>query len=96
MLKLADKGLDEMKVDTDPFLVMEINMVSFTSSHKPEPKGKGKDKKVYKHVRIPKEKEAKVVENNGKFVLNLQGESTFGSSRLDCITYLQHRLGLAE
>lgn len=32
--KLVDKGIVEMTVDSDPFLVIEMNMVSFSSPHK--------------------------------------------------------------
>lgn len=40
--KLADKGIAEMTVYSDPFPVMEKNMVSLSGLHESEQRGKGK------------------------------------------------------
>lgn len=52
--KLADKGIAKMAVDSNHLLVMEINMVSLSGSHKPDNKDKWKCKKVYKQVWVSK------------------------------------------
>lgn len=51
---MADKGIIEMTVDTDPIPVMRIYTVSFLSSQKSDTNGKRKGKKVHKQVWMPK------------------------------------------
>lgn len=65
---MANKGIAKTTVDFDPFVVMEVIMVSFSSSHKPDAKEKGKGNKVYKQIRVSKQEGQKVVENNKQSV----------------------------